>query len=76
MVAVTSAPRYIPSASCNHPRYQSRSSMYIRGLIPRNFAELCKAVPIVGLLVTHSHSVGFLMIWLDYITAHKSVVPF
>ena len=32
MVSVTSASRY-------HPRYQSRSSMYIRGLIPRNFAE-------------------------------------
>ena len=27
-------------------RYQSRSSMYIRGLIPRNFAELAEAVPI------------------------------
>ena len=50
--------------------------MYIRGMIPRNFAELSNAVPIVGLLVTHSHSVGFLMIWLDYLTAHKSVVPF
>ena len=39
MVSVTSASRY-------HPRYQSRSSMYIRGLIPRNFAELAEAVPI------------------------------
>ena len=27
-------------------RYQSRSSMYARGLIPWNFAELAKAVPI------------------------------
>ena len=29
-----------------HPRYQSRSSKYTRGQIPRNFAELAKAVPI------------------------------
>ena len=46
MVSVTSASRYITSASRYHPRYQSRSSMYIRGLIPRNFAELAEAVPI------------------------------
>ena len=46
MVSVTSASRYITSASHYHPRYQSRSSMYIRGLIPRNFAELAEAVPI------------------------------
>ena len=46
MVSVTSASRYITSASCYHLRYQSRSSMYIRGLIPRNFAELAEAVPI------------------------------
>ena len=39
MVSVTSASRY-------QPRNQSRSSMYIRGLIPRNFAELAEAVPI------------------------------
>ena len=39
MVSATSASRY-------HPRYQSRSSMYIRGLIPRNFAELAEVVPI------------------------------
>ena len=44
MVSVTSAPRYITSASRYHPRYQSRSSMYIRGLIPLNFAELAEAV--------------------------------
>ena len=31
MVSVTSASRYITSASRYHPRYQSRSSMYIRG---------------------------------------------
>ena len=46
MVSVASASRNITSASCYHPRYQSRSSMYIRGLIPRNFAELADAVPI------------------------------
>ena len=34
------------SASSYHPRYQIRSPMYIRGLIPRNFAEFAKAVPI------------------------------
>ena len=39
MVSVTPASRY-------HPRYQSRSSMYIRGMVPRNFAELAEAVPI------------------------------
>ena len=44
MVSVAS--RYIMSASHYYPRYQSRSSMYIRGLIPRNFAELVKVVPI------------------------------
>ena len=47
MVSVTSASRYITSASRYHPRYQSRSSMYIHGLIPRNFAELAEADPIV-----------------------------
>ena len=46
MVSVTSASRYIKPVSHYHPRYQSRSSMYIRGLIPRIFAELAEAVPI------------------------------
>ena len=46
MVSVTSASRYITSASRYHPRCQSRSFTYIRGLIPRNFAELAEAVPI------------------------------
>ena len=46
MVSVTSASRYIASASRYHTHYQSRSSMYIRGLIPRNSAELAEAVPI------------------------------
>ena len=44
MVSVTSASRYIMSASRFHPRYQSRSSMYIRGLSPPYFAELAEAV--------------------------------
>ena len=47
MVSVTSASRYIASASLYFPRYQRRSSMYIRGLIPGNFAELAAEVPIV-----------------------------
>ena len=46
MVSVTSASYYIMSASSYHPLIQSRSSMYIRGLIPRNFAELAEEVPI------------------------------
>ena len=45
MVSVTSASRYITPALRYHPRYQSRSSMYIRCLIPRKFAELADAVP-------------------------------
>ena len=39
MVSVTSASSYIASASRYHPRYQSRSSMYIRSLIPRNWPK-------------------------------------
>ena len=45
---MTSASHYIMSASCYHSRYQSRSLMYISSLIPRNFAELAKAVPIAA----------------------------
>ena len=52
MVSVTSASRYITSTSRYHTRYQSRSSMYICGLIPRNFAELAEAVPIARGRVT------------------------
>ena len=52
MVSVTSASRYITSASRYYPHYQSRSSMYIRGLIPRNFAELAEAVPFVHFILT------------------------
>ena len=47
MVSVTPASRYITSSSRYHPGYQSRSSMYIRGLIPWNFAELGKEVSII-----------------------------
>ena len=42
MVSVTSASRYVMSVS----RYQSRSSMYIQGLIPQNSTEFAQAVPI------------------------------
>ena len=45
-VSVTSASNNITSVLCYHPCYQRRSSMYIRGLIPRNFAELDEVVPI------------------------------
>ena len=44
MVSVTSASRYVTSAS----HYQSRPRMYIRGLIPWNSTELAEAVPIAG----------------------------
>ena len=44
MVSVTSASRYITSESRYHPHYQSRSTLYIRGLIPWNFGELAEAV--------------------------------
>ena len=42
MVYVTSASRYVTSVS----RYQSRSSMYVRGLIPQNSVEFAEVVPI------------------------------
>ena len=41
MVYVTSASCYVTSVL----RYQSRSSMFIRGLIPMNSTELAEAVP-------------------------------
>ena len=47
MVSVTSASRCIMSASRYHPRYQSKSAMYIHGLIPRNFTEFAEVVSIV-----------------------------
>ena len=54
MVSVMSALRYIKPASRYHPLYQSRSLMYIRGLIPRNFTESAEAVPI-GLIICKNH---------------------
>ena len=49
MVSVTSVSCYITSASRYHPGYQSRSLMYIRGLIPWNIAELAEAVSIAAM---------------------------
>ena len=46
MISVMSASRNVTSESRYRQLYQSRSSMYIRGLIPRNFAESAEAVPI------------------------------
>ena len=51
MVSLTSASRYATSVS----RFQSRSSMYIRGLIPRISTELAKAVPIGGKISYHTY---------------------
>ena len=62
MVSVTSASRYITSASRYHPRFQGRSSMYIRGLIPRSFAEFAEAVPIERMGVSFSHG-GLRLQW-------------
>ena len=45
MVSLTLALRYVTSAS----RYQSRSTMHIRGLILRNSTELAEAVPVTKL---------------------------
>ena len=45
MVSVTSVSDYITSVSGYHLRYESKSSKYICGLIPLNFAELAEAVP-------------------------------
>ena len=47
MVSVTPALRYVMSVS----RYQSRSSMYIRGLIPWNSTEFTEAVQIANKIV-------------------------
>ena len=61
VVSLTSALHFITSASCYHPRHQSRSLMYICGLTPRNFVELAEAVPIVCVLLC------FLLIFLGSI---------
>ena len=68
MASVTSTSRYIFPASRYHPRYQSRSSMYIRGLIPRNFAELAEAVPIVFSALAASHLDTFRLVSIVRIT--------
>ena len=62
MVSVMSASRYITPASRYHQRYQSRSSMYIRGLIPRNFAELTEAVQSENLMCSSFIVVCWLII--------------
>ena len=54
MVSVTSASLYITSASLKHLHYQSRSSMYIRGLIPQNFAEYAEAIQVDILNIVHT----------------------
>ena len=54
MVSVTSVSRNIRSASRYHPRFQSRNSVYNRGLIPQNSAELAEAVPMGELHVCTS----------------------
>ena len=57
---------YMTSASRYHPRYQSRSSMYIQGLIPRNFAELAEAVPI------ETHYIRELLVSFNLQTSNES----
>ena len=52
MVSVTSASRYVTPAS----RYQSRSSMYILGLIPQNSTEFAQAVPITPIRLSQVFS--------------------
>ena len=77
MVSVTSASRYITSASLYHPRYQSRSSMYISGLM--EFRELAKAVLIVAFPVnTHSFSgnINNLNAFLKVFLSTKQIIRF
>ena len=57
MVSVMSESHYIKSASRDHPRYQSRSSMYILGLIPRNFAELAELVGLNNIYSDKVHDI-------------------
>ena len=61
MVSVTLALHNVASASGD----QSRSSMYIRGLVPQNFMELANAVPIDCLLSLPFY-VGFCVVSLFY----------
>ena len=60
MVSVTSASRYITSATRCHQLYQSRSSMYIHGLIPQNFAELAETV-LIEMNGEDSHGKAFVL---------------
>ena len=80
MVPAMSASRCVMSASRYDPRYQSRSSMYIRGLIPRNFAELAEAVPIDSMRSGCSLLVFMLSLsgnnWAGYIEAFNSTFRF
>ena len=73
MVSVTPASHYITSASRYHPRYQSRSSMYIRGLILRNFAELAEAVPIVSYSVNFRLKFFFGGIFIQIVIEHSVI---
>ena len=53
MVSVTSASRY-------HPRYQNRSSISIRGLIPRNWPRSFRLVQSINAIAT---SIDYLSEW-------------
>ena len=58
-----SASRYITSALRYHPCYQSRSSMYIRGLIPRNWPRQFR--------LKCNNDMSYV-----YILVHTKIVPF
>ena len=64
MVSATPASRYVTSSS----RYQSRSSMYIRGLIPRISTELAEAVPIDFQPVQNLWLPAFVLVILHSVT--------
>ena len=53
MDSVTSASRNITPVSRYYPRHQSRSLMYIRALIQRNFTELAEVV-LIGIFWSYS----------------------
>ena len=64
MVYVKSTSRYITSASCNHPRYQSRSSMYICGLIhgiSRNWPRQLRLPKLLGEISPNFK--GMILVW-------------
>ena len=66
MVSVTSASHYITAESCYSPRYQSKSSMYMRDLIPRNSSELAEAVPIDVYSVPNANGLADLTCCFDF----------